>query len=86
MQDVISERVANALSLSLKGAAWEGLKKRYTKNARAYELYMQGRYHWSKLVPVEVRRGIRYFEQAIELDGNYALAYSGMAVAYVSLQ
>jgi DNA-binding winged helix-turn-helix (wHTH) protein/tetratricopeptide (TPR) repeat protein len=85
VQDVISERVADALRLRLSAEARRGLTKRYTDNSEAYELYLQGRYHWSKLIPTEVRKGIEFFHQAIELDANYALAYSGMSVAYVSL-
>jgi DNA-binding winged helix-turn-helix (wHTH) protein/Tfp pilus assembly protein PilF len=85
VQDVISERVADALRLRLSTEARRGLTKRYTDNPRAYELYLQGRYHWSKLIPSEVRKGIQFFQQAIELDANYALAYTGIAVAYVSL-
>ncbi|MCM3903209.1 MAG: winged helix-turn-helix domain-containing protein [Pyrinomonadaceae bacterium] len=85
VQDAISERVADALRLRLSTEAQRGLTKRYTDNPAAYELYLQGRYHWSKLIPTEVRKGIQFFQQAIQLDANYALAYMGMAVAYVSL-
>ena len=85
VQDVISERVAEALKLRLTTQARNGLTRRYTENTAAYELYLQGRYHWSKLIPPEVLKGIRFFEQAIEVDASYALAYTGMAVAYVSL-
>lgn len=85
VQDAISERVADALRLRLSTAARRGLTKRYTDNPRAYELYLQGRYHWSKLIPPEVRKGIQFFQQAIELDANYALAYTGIAAAYVAL-
>lgn len=85
VQDAISERVAEALKLTLTSQARHGLTRRYTDNTSAYELYLQGRYHWSKLIPPEVRVAIKYFEQAIEVDPNYALAYTGMAVAYVSL-
>lgn len=85
VQDAISERVADALKLRLSTAARRGLTKRYTDNPRAYELYLQGRYHWSKLIPPEVRKGIQFFQQAIEWDANYALAYTGIAAAYVAL-
>ncbi len=80
VQDAISERVAGALQMHL-GAE----KKRHTVSTRAYELYLQGRYHWSRLVPTEVRKSIEFYEQAIAVDPNYALAYTGIAVAYVSL-
>src|SRR5262249_27261963 len=59
--------------------------KRDTVSTRAYELYLQGRYHWHRLVPTEVRKSIEFYEQAIAVDQNYALAYTGVAVAYVSL-
>lgn len=85
VQDAISERVAEALKLRLTSQVRHGLTRRHTDNTSAYELYLQGRYHWSKLIPSEVRVAIKYFEQAIEVDPNYALAYTGMAVAYVSL-
>jgi DNA-binding winged helix-turn-helix (wHTH) protein/tetratricopeptide (TPR) repeat protein len=80
VQDAISERVAGALQMHLGAEA-----KRHTVSTRAYELYLQGRYHWSRLVPTEVRKSIEFYEQAIAVDPNYALAYTGIAVAYVSL-
>jgi DNA-binding winged helix-turn-helix (wHTH) protein/tetratricopeptide (TPR) repeat protein len=85
VQDAISERVAEALKLRLTEQDRHGLTKRYTQNTAAYELYLQGRYHWNKLIPPEVWKAIGYFEQAIALDANYALAYTGMAVANISL-
>ena len=85
VQDAISERVAEALKIQFTQQARHGLTKRYTGNTAAYELYLQGRYHWSKLIPSEVRKAISYFQQAIAIDANYALAYTGMAVAYISL-
>jgi tetratricopeptide (TPR) repeat protein len=85
VQDSISERVAGALKLGLSTEALRGPTRRYTNSSRAYELYLQGRYHWNKLIPPEVKKAIQFFQQAIELDGNYALPYAGMAVAYVSL-
>lgn len=85
VQDAISERVVGALRLRLSTEARRGLTKRYTESPRAYELYLQGRYHWNKLIPTEVRKSIQFFEQAIGVDANYALAYTGIAAAYVSL-
>ena len=85
VQDVISERVAEALRLQLTTQTRDGLTRRYTENTAAYELYLQGRYHWSKLIPAEVRKAIEFFQHAIKIDASYALAYTGMAVAYISL-
>jgi DNA-binding winged helix-turn-helix (wHTH) protein/TolB-like protein len=80
VQDSISERVAAALKLSLGG-----LKKHPTENVEAFQLYMKGRFHAARLTRAEVEKGIGYFQQAIELDPNYALAYVGLADAYQPL-
>jgi len=85
VQDAISERVAAALQLHLSTETRRELMKRYTDSPLAYELYLQGRFHWNRLIPTEVRKSIEFYEQAIAVDPHYALAYTGIAVAYVSL-
>ena len=57
----------------------------YTANAEAYQLYLKGRFNIFKLTPPEIQKGISYFQQAIQIDPNYALAYAGLADAYRSL-
>jgi len=81
VQDSISERVATALKIRLGGKD----KKRYTENVEAYQLYMKGRYHALRLTRAETDKGIAYFQQAIELDPNYALPYLGLANAYMPM-
>lgn len=81
VQDAISQKVASALSLRLGGNE----KKSYTENVEAYQFYLKGRYQIVKLTPRESQKGIVYFQQAIEIDPNYALAYVGLASAYRSL-
>jgi adenylate cyclase len=61
------------------------LTKRYTENVAAYQLYLMGRYHWNKLIPPEIKKSIGFFQQAIDLNPSYALAYFGLAEAYRSL-
>ena len=85
VQDVISQKVAEALALRLRGVEKERLTRRDTDNVAAYQLYLLGRYHWNKLIPPEIRASIGYFRQAIELDPHYALAHFGLADAYRSL-
>jgi serine/threonine-protein kinase len=85
VQDAISQKVADALALRLTGEEKERLVKRYTENMEAYQLYLTGRYHWAKLIQPEIRTGISFFQQAIEKDPNYALAYFGLAEANRSL-
>ncbi len=50
--------------------------------AAAYELYLKGRFFWGKRTRQGLQQGIRYFQQAIDLDPNYALAYAGLADCY----
>ncbi len=82
VQDSISNKVLAALTLKLSGAAQKRLTRRDTENAEAYQLYMRGRFHAARLILPEARKGIEYFNQAIALDANYALAYVGIAQAY----
>jgi DNA-binding winged helix-turn-helix (wHTH) protein/TolB-like protein/Flp pilus assembly protein TadD len=81
VQNSISERVAEALKIRFV----EFEKKRYTENVEAYQLYMKGRFHVLKLKRSETVKGILYYQQAIEIDPNYALAYVGLAEGYRTL-
>jgi TolB-like protein/Flp pilus assembly protein TadD len=85
LQDTISNKVADALALRLSGDEKRRLTRRYTDDAAAYQLYMSGRYYWSRLTPADVKQSIEYFQQAIDKDPGYALAYFGLAEAYRSL-
>ncbi len=85
LQDAISQKVVDALALRLSGEEKKRLTKRYTENVEAYQLYLTGRYHWSRLTPPDIRKAIGFFQQAIDLDSNYALAYFGLAEANRSL-
>jgi len=82
IEDRISERVAAAFALHLSGAEHERVVKRYTDNAEAYELYLKGRLEWNKRDPDSLRRGLAYFQKALEKDNRFALAYAGMADSY----
>jgi len=81
VQDAISQKVADALALRLSGEEKSRLTKRYTENVEAYQLYLTGRYHWSRATSPDIRKGIGFLQQAIELDPGYALAYAGLAAA-----
>lgn len=83
LQDDISREISEKLRLKLSGEERRQLAKRYTESAEAYQLYWKGRYYWNKRRPEDLREAIRNFQQAIELDPNYALAYTGLADCYV---
>jgi serine/threonine-protein kinase len=82
LQDEISKAITDNLRLQLSGKEQQQLTKRYTENAEAYQLYLRGRYFWNKRTPEGVKKGLEYFQQAIEKDPGYALAYTGIADSY----
>ncbi len=84
-QNDIAQTVARNLKVKLTASDTAQLSKKYTENVEAYQLYIRGRFHVYKLLPDEIRQGIAYFQQAIDLDPNYALAYAGIADAYRGL-
>jgi DNA-binding winged helix-turn-helix (wHTH) protein/TolB-like protein/Flp pilus assembly protein TadD len=78
VQDSISEKVSQALSIPLAGQQ----RKQYTESVEAYQLFTKGVFHSRRLVLPAVQQGITYLEQAIALDPGYALAYVELANAY----
>jgi DNA-binding winged helix-turn-helix (wHTH) protein/TolB-like protein/Flp pilus assembly protein TadD len=82
VQSSIAQKVAEALALKLTGEERRLLAKRYTDNAVAYQLYLKGRYSSNKWTVEGSRKGIEFFNQAIALDPDYALAYAGLADCY----
>ncbi len=83
VEDEISSEISNKLRLTLTGAEKKQLAKRYTESADAYQLYWKGRYNWNKRTPEDIKEAIKNFQQAINLDSGYALAYTGLADCYV---
>ena len=81
----IAQAVARNLRLKLSTTEQQQIAKRPTENAEAYQLYLRGRFHVFRLTLPEIQQGISYFQQAINLDPNYALAYAGLSDAYRSL-
>ncbi len=87
IQDEIANSIAERVRAALlsDGPAPVGdqpLVRRHTEDVTAYNLYLKGRYSWSKRTAGALKRGIRFFEQAIAIDPNYALAYAGLADSY----
>ncbi len=85
LQSQIARDVSNKLRVTLSGADKNKVAKDYTANTEAYQLYLRGRFHQSKDMPQELRKAVEYFQQAIALDPNFALAYAGLAYAYAPL-
>jgi len=85
VQDVIAARVTEALAIRLTGQADQKLKRRYTEDAEAYQLYVNGWFQRSKVGEEGFRKSIEYFNQAIARDPNYPLPYVGLADSYAML-
>jgi serine/threonine protein kinase/TolB-like protein/Tfp pilus assembly protein PilF len=85
LQEDISREISGKLRLKVTGEDQEKLTRRYTENVDAYQLYLKGRYFWSKRTREGLKKGSEYFKQAIDLDPGYALAYAGLADAYAFL-
>jgi TolB-like protein len=83
MQEKIAKEVAAGLRLKLTENEKALLAKRYTENTEVYHLYLKGRYFWNKRNINETKKAIKYFEEAIENDPAYALAYSGLADCFI---
>lgn len=83
IQDEISQGIVNTLRLRLSG------RRRYEANLEAYDLYLRGRQIMAGF-PSRTRRvatsALEYFERAVEKDPNYAIAYAGMADAYIAVE
>jgi serine/threonine protein kinase/tetratricopeptide (TPR) repeat protein len=82
LEEEIARKISESLRMKLSGEEKSLLAKRFTENTEAYQLYLRGRHHWARRTPDQVKKGAEYFQQAIEKDPSYALAYSGLADCY----
>ena len=87
MEDIfeVQDEIARAIADQLKVTLGVGVKHA-TKNLEAYELYLKGRHLANQRLPVTVRQAMKAFEEAIRLDPEFALAYSGLADCYCILR
>jgi serine/threonine protein kinase/tetratricopeptide (TPR) repeat protein len=83
LQSEIARDVSSKLKSRLTGAEEQKIAKNYTQDTEAYQLYLRGRYHWNKRTTADVKKSIEYFQQAIDKDPAYGLAYAGLAEAYI---
>jgi TolB-like protein/Flp pilus assembly protein TadD len=81
----IAKTIADTLQAKLSGSEKTAISKKPTSNPEAYELYLKGRFFWNKRNGPDLRKSIDYFNQAITKDPNYALAYAGLAQAWMVL-
>jgi len=84
VQREIAKEISEKLSLKLTGEDKTRLAKTYTSNTEAYRLYLQGQYYWNKRDEASLKKSIEFYEQAIQLDPNYAIAYAGLSETYAT--
>ena len=82
IQDDLSNSIVNALQVKLSGDEVKTLDTRMPTSVEAYNLYLKGRYFWNKRTEEGLQKSIEFFQQAIDLEPAYALAYAGLADAY----
>src|SRR5215475_2312782 len=85
LPEEIAREAAAKLRSQLTGEEERRMTGRAAGNAEAYQLYMKGRYAWGERTPEGVRRGIVFFQQALQKERDSALAYSGLADSYFVL-
>ena len=77
LQQQIANDITDKLRSKLSGAEKQQVTKQGTQNPEAYQLYAKGRRYWNKRSSADIRAAISYFNQALDKDPGYALAYSG---------
>jgi serine/threonine-protein kinase len=85
VQEEIANQVSDKLRLKLTGAERQALSKRPTENLKAFQYYIQARSYVHRGAGDDMLKAVRYCEDAIKEDPNYALAYAGLADAYAYL-
>ena len=85
VQREIAREITNNLRPTLSGVEQSRMNKPMTASSEAYELYLKGRFYWNKRTPSDLQKAILFFEQAVDKDPNYAMAYTGVADSYALL-
>jgi len=82
LEDSVSEQIAAALLPQLTEDEKANLGRRPTDNAKAFEAYIRGRYHWNSFTEDGLQKSLLAYREALEYDPNFALAYAGIADYY----
>lgn len=85
LEEEIGRRLAGHLRLNQNAAPQRQAGGHHTENPAAYQLYLQGRYHWEKDTSAGRQKAVKAFQQALAADNRYAAAYAWLAVAYLHL-
>lgn len=83
VEDSLAEKIGQSLISKLTGEEEKQLGRRGTNSVQAYEAYLKGRFYWNLQTEEGFARSIQYYQQAVQLDPNYALAYAAIAEYYI---
>lgn len=86
VKQALVREVTEKLRLKLTGEQQQRLTQRDTTNPDAYQFYLRGRYYWNKRTAENLTKAMEQFQQAVDKDPNYALAYVGLSDSYVLLE
>ena len=86
IQDEISLAIINAIKTKILPADKKIIEKNYTDNVEAYEAYLKGRYHVNNFSPDQFLKAIEYFDKAISIAPDYAIAHASRAFCYMNLR
>jgi TolB-like protein len=84
IQDEISEKIIENLRVKLLREEKQKLAMSQSVNLEAYNLYLKGIWFWNKMTKEGLEKAVECFEQAIEKEPDYALAYAGLAASYMA--
>jgi TolB-like protein/DNA-binding winged helix-turn-helix (wHTH) protein/Tfp pilus assembly protein PilF len=82
LQNELGRAIAEQVRANLTPQRQIELARKHIVNPEAYDLYLKGRFYWNQRTPDSIKESIGYFQQATAKDGNFALAYAGLADAY----
>ena len=85
LQSAIAQAVADEIRVKLTPAEHARMAATHGVSPEAFDAYLKGRFYWESRTAEGLRRSLQYFQQAIEIDSSYALAYAGLADSYATL-
>ena len=85
LQDDVAQAIAGEIKIKLTPQERVQLASARPVNPQAHEAYLEGRYYLARARGSDLEKALNYFQQAIQLDANYSLAYTGLAETYTAM-
>jgi len=85
LQSAVAQAIADEISVKLTPEEHARIAATHSVSPEAFDAYLKGQYYWENRTEQGLHKSIEYFQQAIRIDPNYALAYAGLADSYATL-